>query len=193
MPHRFENAAEWSQVFDSAERDAWQKPDVVVEKLGLQEKEVVADIGAGTGYFAVRIAKRIPAGVVYAVDIEADMERFVRARADKEGLKNLRAVTANANDPMLPEAVDLVLIVDTVHHIEDRNAYFAKVKTKLKPGGRIVIVDFKKEDTPVGPPLEMRLGPDDVIADLKKSGLIQTDIDEQTLPYQYILTFRAGP
>lgn len=191
--HRFEHAEEWAKAFDDPARDQWQKPDQVVQGLGLREDSVVADIGSGTGYFAVRLARALPRGKVFGVDVEEDMARYLRERAQREGLPQIVSLRSPADDPALPEPVDLALVVNTVHHIEQRAAYFAKVRAALKPGGRVVIVDFKMGEIPVGPPEAMRLTPAQVTTELAAAGLAPVALDESTLPYQYIATFAAAP
>jgi SAM-dependent methyltransferase len=146
--HSFGDAEKWAKQFDDPQRDAWQKPDEVLDALQLQRTDKVADIGAGTGYFSVRIAKRLPDGKVFSVDIEPDMVRYLGERAQREHLSGLVPVLAAAG-PNLPEPVDLVLVVDTYHHIENRTAYFAKLMDALVPNGRVAIVDFKV-DAPEG-------------------------------------------
>lgn len=167
--HRFEDAERWAEVFDDPARDAWQKPDEIVAALALARDARVADVGAGTGYFAVRLARVVPDGKVYGVDIEPDMVRYMTERAQREGLTNLTAVLGAADDAHIPEPVDVVLVVDTYHHIADRVAYFARLGASLRPGGRLVIVDFTLE-SPMGPPPEMRIPLDRVLAELAEAG-----------------------
>lgn len=190
-PHRFQSAEEWAKAFDDPARNEWQKPDLVLAALALADDAVVADIGSGTGYFAMRLARAVPKGKVFGVDVEPDMARYLRERAQREGLSNVISLLSPVDDPRLPEPVDLVLVVNTVHHLEQRAAYFAKVKSSLKPGGRVVIVDFKLGDLPVGPPEAMRLAPATVTADLQAAGLVALSLDEATLPYQYIASYGA--
>ena len=135
MHKRFENAREWSRVFDAPDRDAWQKPDLVIAKLGLKRSSHVADIGAGTGYFTVRLAKAVPKGKVFALDVEADMVRHIDARARDEKLANVVAVQNRADNPGLGDPVDVAFLCDVVHHIEDRPAFFAKLRDRLRPAG----------------------------------------------------------
>jgi len=187
---RFDDAAKWAKEFDNTERDAWQKPDEVVEALRLDGSSSVADIGAGTGYFAARIAKRIPEGKVFAADVEPDMVRYLGERAKAEGVSNLKPVLAGADAANLPEPVDLILIVDTYHHIGHRKAYFAKLKPSLRPNGRLVIIDFKV-DSPNGPPVEHRIPPEKVAEELKDAGFTLAET-QQFLPRQYFLVFKAS-
>ena len=120
MQHRFDNPEQWAKSFDDPARDAWQMPDKVIAALKLKPGQSVADIGAGTGYFTVRLAKSPAAPKVYGVDIEPSMVNYIRERLAKEGLKNVEAVQASEDNPHLPEPVDLVLIVDTYHHSGNR-------------------------------------------------------------------------
>ncbi|MEN9797610.1 MAG: hypothetical protein RL653_1306 [Pseudomonadota bacterium] len=187
MPHRFEDPQRWSAVFDDPARDAWQKPTEVVEALSLRPTDVVADVGAGTGYFSVRLARAVPRGRVYAVDLEPAMVHHVEHRAREAGLGNVRGVVATAASPKLPEKVDLVLIVDTYHHLEDRLAWFDALREQLRPGGRVAIVDFTM-DSPHGPPPEHRVSDDQVKAEMVAAGY-PTVTEPLRLPHQYLLVF----
>ena len=187
--HSFGNAETWAKEFDDPARDVWQKPDEILDALQLPPTARVADIGAGTGYFSVRIANRVPNGKVFAVDIEPDMVRYLGERAHREHLHILQPVLASANSPNLPEAVDVALIVDTYHHIDDRVAYFSQLKSSLQPGGRLAIVDFKT-DAPEGPPSALRIPPERVIAELEQAGYALV-AKHDFLPRQYFLVFRV--
>lgn len=186
--HRFSGAERWARVFDDPARDRWQKPDEVIAALALAPDATVADIGAGTGYFAVRLARAAPKGRVYAVDIEPDMVRYLGERARRENLPNLRPVLGKPHDPQLPEPVDRVLIVDTYHHIGDRVAYFERLRARLAPGGEIAIVDFTL-DSPVGPPRSARIAADAVRAEMQRAGYALA-AQHDFLPHQYFLVFR---
>ena len=188
--HRFSGAEKWAQVFDDPARDEWQKPDEVIRALKLAPDAAVADIGSGTGYFAVRLARAVPRGRVYGVDTEPDMVRYLRERAQREGLVNVTAVAAKPNDPDIPAAVDLVILVDTYHHVPDRERYFRALQKSLKPGGRLAIIDFTL-DSPVGPPKRARIPADAVKQELLRAGykLVQ---EHAFLPHQYFLVFRPG-
>jgi SAM-dependent methyltransferase len=187
MHHSFENAEQWAKEFNDPSRDAWQKPDEVLDVLQLAPTAIIADLGAGTGYFSIRIAKRVPRAMVYAVDIEPNMLRYLGERKHQEHLMGLQPVLASADDAHLPEPVDLVLVVDTYHHIDNRTAYFAKLGEWLRPNGRLAIIDFKV-DAPEGPPPELRMPPEQVIAELAAAGyrLVAT---HAFLPRQYFLVF----
>jgi SAM-dependent methyltransferase len=185
--HSFGSAEMWAKEFDDPARDAWQKPEEVLDALRLNTTARVADLGAGTGYFSVRIARRLPEGKVFAVDIEPDMLRYLAERAHREHLHALVPVQASAEATNLPEPVDLVLVVDTYHHIGNRVAYFSRLAASLRPNGRLAIVDFKA-DAPEGPLPEQRVPPDKVTAELTAAGytLVAT---HDFLPRQYLLVF----
>ena len=187
--HSFDDAEKWAKAFDDPARDAWQKPDEVLNALHLQRTDRVADLGAGTGYFSVRIAKLVPEGKLFSVDIEPNMLRHLRERAHHENLSVLVPILASAESANLPEPVDLVLVVDTYHHIDSRITYFSKLKASLRPNGRLAIVDFKA-NSPEGPPPEHRIPPEVVISELEAAGytLVATHL---FLPRQYFLVFQA--
>lgn len=188
--HSFGGAEQWAQEFDDPKRDAWQKPHEVIQALALKPDAVIADIGSGTGYFSVRLAHMVPKGRVYGVDIEPDMVKYLAERAKREGLKNLIAVTGAPGDPLLPEKVDLILMVDTYHHIEDRDRYFRTLHDSLKPGGRIAIIDFRM-DSPDGPPKSARSTSDGIKAELNR--VDYTLVQEHAfLPNQYFLIFEQA-
>jgi len=175
-------------VFDDPARDKWQRPDDVVRELALSPSDVVADIGAGTGYFVARLSRAVPQGRVLAVDIEATLVEYMKQRAAKGGVSNFEAILAEKDDPKLPKGVKVVLVVDTYHHIGDRSAYFGRVRERLADGGRVVIVDFKKGKLPVGPPDNHKLAPEVVKSEMKAAGFSQCRSYDQ-LPYQYYLVF----
>jgi ubiquinone/menaquinone biosynthesis C-methylase UbiE len=182
--HPPRSAEEYAKVLENPERDKWQRPHEVITALKLRPDEVVADIGAGSGYFTRRLARH--AAKVYAVDIDAKLlERIAKA-----GLKNVETVLASGGDPKLPAgAVDTVFICDVLHHIEGRPAYYEKLKASLKPGGRVVIVDFHKRKLPVGPPESMKLSEEQVAQEFAAAGF-QTAETHEFLPYQYFLVFK---
>jgi ubiquinone/menaquinone biosynthesis C-methylase UbiE len=190
MEHRFDDPERYAKSFDDPARDAWQLPDRVIDALGIGRGQIVADIGAGTGYFTVRLARAPAAPKVYAVDIEKSMVEYVRQRAAKEGLKNVTAVQASADHANLPEPVDLVLVVDTYHHIPNRPAYFRTLRASMKPSARLAIIDFRK-GAPSGPPEEFRFTPDQITAELKQGGFaLQAQHD--FLPRQMFLVYTAA-
>lgn len=186
LHQHFDDAGRWSRVFDDPSRDAWQKPAEVIRALELAPGASVADIGAGTGYFSVPLARAVPQGRVFAVDVAPSMVQHLEARARREKLANLVAHQAHADDPQLPQPVDLVILVDTYHHIGAREAYFGKLRSSLTATGRLAIIDFRL-DSPVGP-RRGRVAPDTVKAELARAGY-RLVAEHDFLPYQYFLVF----
>ncbi len=175
---------------ERSERDAWQKPGEVVKALELKNGDVVADIGAGTGYFARPLARAVaPDGKVYAVDIAADILGYLKERADKENLHNIVTVVSRADDPMLPaNAVGLAFFCDTTHHIANRTSFYRKLSLGLKEHGRMAIIDYPP-DSPHAPHQPNQLVPrSQVISEAEEAGFKFVK-DFQLLPYHYFLLF----
>jgi len=182
--HRPHSADEWARLLEDPERDAWQKPREVVISLDIKPADVVADIGAGSGYFTRRLARH--AATVYAVDTD---EKLL-AMASKGAPDNVRTILADPNDPRLPEnSVDLIFICDVLHHVENRPEYYRKLLKALKPGGRIVNIDFFKKPLPVGPRPEMKLSEEHVESEFQAAGMRLVTKRLHLLPYQYYLVF----
>jgi len=186
-PHGpFSDADRSAQHLDDPSRDEWQRPDEVVSALGLTPSMTVADLGAGTGYFATRLARALPQGQVLATDVEPDMVRHLAERAKRERLPNLRAVHATpAASGLGAGSVDAILVVHVWHHVADRAALALDLAAALKRGGRLLVVEFAP-DARRGPPAEMRLGPERVVADLAGVGL-DARVSAIALPEQYVV------
>lgn len=177
-------------MLDNPARDAEQKPGEVIAALGLKTGERIADIGAGSGYFTFRFARHVgPGGEVLAVDVNPDMIVHLNERIRDLQIDNVRTILAPPADPLLaPASVDLVFICNTWHHIGDHPRYLGLLEKALKPGGRIVIVDYRKKDVAVGPPAEMRVAREDVVGEFEKSGF-RLAAEHDFLPHQYFLVF----
>jgi SAM-dependent methyltransferase len=186
--HRFQNAEQWARYFDDPARDQWQMPHQVIQHLELAPDSKVADLGAGTGYFAVRLA-HMTKGKVYAVDVEPDMVKYLGERAAREKLANLQAVQASPADARLPEKVDRVLLVDVYHHIPDRERYFGKLKSSLAPQAQVAIIDFRME-APVGPPPSSRVAEAEVVGEMERAGYALVKRHD-FLPNQFYLVFAS--
>src|SRR5438552_18597200 len=145
-PHSFADGEHWSTVFDDPSGDAWQKPAELVAALGLHPGMTVGDLGAGTGYFSRHLSAAVgPEGTVLAVDTEPNMVARLRERAEAERTVNVVPILASADNPRLPaHATDLVLIVDTFHHIADLLTYLHGLRRCLRPGGRVGVSDWAK-------------------------------------------------
>jgi SAM-dependent methyltransferase len=190
LVHRFESAEQWAKLLDDPGRDAWQRPAEVIAAMRISEGQMVADIGAGTGYFLAHLARAVGArGKVLGCDVEPDMVRYMSERAAREGLVNVEAKLVPLDDPGLPAgAVDRVLIVDTWHHIAGRTAYAAKLRSGLAPGGAVYVVDFTME-AKQGPPPAYRLRAEQIVDELTAGGL-KASVIEETLPDHYIVVGR---
>jgi ubiquinone/menaquinone biosynthesis C-methylase UbiE len=186
---RFDDPKKWSASFDDPERDKWQMPGRIVEALALKPADIVADIGAGTGYMAVRFARALKGGTVLAVDIEPNMVKHMAERAKAAGIDNLRGVIGGAQSPNLPEAVDVAFLLNVYHHIDARPAYFNQLRASLKPGGRVAIVDFRP-DAPAGAPKHMRISAEKITEEMKAAGYKPAGSFD-FLPRQSFLVFQA--
>jgi ubiquinone/menaquinone biosynthesis C-methylase UbiE len=171
------------------DREEWQQPIRVMDTLGIGDGSVVADLGAGSGWFTIRLASRVgPNGKVFAEDIQRPMIQAINVRVESLGIKNVHTLLGIASDPRLPEPVDAVLIVDAYHEMEQPVALLRNVVQRLKPAGRVGIVNFTKEGGGPGPPMNERVDPERVIADAQAAGL-KLRSRETFLKYQYLLIF----
>jgi ubiquinone/menaquinone biosynthesis C-methylase UbiE len=175
---------------EGPDREAWQKPDRIMDALGIAEGSFVADLGAGGGWFTIRLARRVgPNGLVYAEDIQRQMIEAIDRRVRREEIRNVALVLGTAEDPRLPvAALDAALMVDAYHEVENKLAFLRNVKLALKPNGRIGIVEFKNDGGGPGPPMEQRIEPQRVIEHARQAGL-RLISQETFLPYQYLLVF----
>ncbi len=182
-------------LLERPERDAYQKPDQVMAVLAFRPGERVADIGAGSGYFARRVSKAVgPAGDVLAIDIAPEVLEYLEARARREGLANIRVQRVAPDDPQLPSGgVDTILMVDTLHYVKDRGAYARKLRAGLAPGGRVVVIDFvpkSPEERPWGPPPEQKMSREEVDAAMAEAGLAPARV-HGFLAEQFFVEYRA--
>jgi len=175
--------------YENEDREYWQRPDEVIRSLGDLSDKVVADIGAGTGYFTLRILPK--AKKVIAIDIDPRMTKFIeelKTQLDEEFSEKLEIRLADADDPKLNMTeVDIIFLSNTYAYIENRPAYLKSLTTKLKPGGKVVIVDFKKKQIPVHPDQADRVALFEVERELIQAGYDIDKSDDRTLLYQYIL------
>jgi ubiquinone/menaquinone biosynthesis C-methylase UbiE len=175
-------------------RAEWQRPLEVIAALELVRSERVADIGAGTGYFTLPIARALGAqGTVYAVDVDQRMIDYLKDRLAHAGQQRVTVIKCTPDDPLLePASVDTILFVNTWHHIPDHRAYLKKLDRALAPGGRIVIIDFlpkPREERGFGPPLEMQLPREVVDQEMAQAGFTPTRVHD-FLEEQYFVEYR---
>ncbi len=191
--NQFMHQADFDQLaarFEDPARAEWQKPEKTIASLGTLDGKTVADIGAGTGYFSFPISKL--AAKVIAIDID---RRFLDYIAQKKQTQKIGGnietrLTKPDSAGLKPGEADMVLIVDTYHHIEGRIDYLRKLKECLRKDGVLVIIDFKKMKTPPGPPIELRVAEEQVESELKSAGFTIVSADRDLLPYQYIIKAR---
>jgi predicted methyltransferase len=179
---------------EGSDRDAWQRPDQIMDALLIGEGSTVADLGAGGGWFTVRLAERVgPNGRVYAEDVQAEMIQAIERRMAREGLEKIvKTVLGTQTDPKIPELVDAVLIVDAFPEMTQPVTLLRNLAKSLKPAGIIGIVNFKKDGGGPGPKMEERVDPERVIRDARAAGL-ELRKRENFLRYQYLLTFGVAP
>jgi arsenite methyltransferase len=177
-------------ALEDPKRDEYQKPHEVLSALKLRPGEVIADIGVGSGYFTFRLAHHVGAkGKVYAVDVSADMIRYVNRRIRDLNVTNVVSVLADPDDPLLPErSIDRFFLCDVWHHVENPTRYLSALRKALKPGGEIVMIDFQKKELPLGPPLQMKIAREDLIRQMEANGF-RLATEHTFLPYQYFLVF----
>jgi ubiquinone/menaquinone biosynthesis C-methylase UbiE len=180
-------------VLEGPDRDAWQKPDLIMDALGIGEGSVVADLGAGGGWFTVRLARRVgPNGMVFAQDVQSQMLEAIKRRVGREGLRNVEYVQGSPDDPRLPPGrLDAVLIVDAYHELANPIKLLRNVSVSLKVTGRIGIVDFTLEGGGPGPPLNQRKSEESVIKEARQAGLrvVNRVNRESFFQFQYMLIF----
>jgi ubiquinone/menaquinone biosynthesis C-methylase UbiE len=178
--------------YEDPERKNWQSPELVLQKMGNLSGKTVADIGVGTGYFAFRIIQE--GAHVIGVDIDKRFLDYIEERKAELSPEIASHLETRLTVPESPELntneVDWVLVVNTYHFLENRVDYLNKLNKAIKPGGKIMIIDFKKGYSPVGPPDSAKVLPDETMSELKSAGFQVIDNDETSLQYQYIIRAR---
>lgn len=177
-------------LLEMPDRDLWQLPEQIMDVLGIAERTVVADVGAGSGWFTVRLARRVgPNGIVYSQDVQPEMLAAISRRVQREGLTNVRPIQGKGSDPRLPRnTLDAIVLVGVYYEIADKITMLRNLATGLKPQGRIGVIDFKLQGGGPGPPMEERVDPKIVVRDAAAAEL-QLLSQETFLPYQYFLVF----
>jgi ubiquinone/menaquinone biosynthesis C-methylase UbiE len=174
-------------LLEAPDRAAWQKPEQIMDALHIADGSKVADIGAGAGWFTVHLAHRIgPNGIVYAEDVQREMLEAIRRRVGRLGLQNVQTRLGTESDPNLPvAALDAVAMVDSYQEVADRVTFLKNLARSIKPNGRIGIVNYKPGRGGPGPAENVRVDKAVVVADAKAAEL--RIVDEETLPYQYLI------
>lgn len=179
------------EMFEDESRAEWQMVDEIIAAVGIKEGGAIADIGGGSGYFSRPLARAVgKSGIVYCCDFATKLLDFLQIKAKEEGLDNIVTVYAAEDRPMLPpKSIDMAFVCDTNHHIENRVEYYTKLKTVLRPGGKVVIIDWHKRDQKVGPPASHNLAQEVAMQELQDAGY-ELVKEETFLPYQYFLIYQ---
>jgi ubiquinone/menaquinone biosynthesis C-methylase UbiE len=180
--------ADW---LERSEREIEELPETALDKIGIKPGMVVADVGAGVGYFSIRIAKRVaPTGKILAVDVQPEMLAILKDRAAKAKLTNIQPILGSESDPHLPpESCDLILMVDVYHELSQPQRMLQKMKQALKSDGRLVLLEYRKEDPHIPIRSEHKMSVQEAKAEVEAEGfkLAETLSD---LPRQHIFIFR---
>ena len=175
------------EVLELKDREKWQKPEEIMKYLELTISHVVADLGCGTGYFSVPISSKVKK--VYAIDVQQEMLDYLEKKIQKNHIKNIKTLLSTDNViPLENESVDVLLSVNTLHEFQNRDRIIKEIYRVIKQTGRIVIVDFRKEGTKFGPPVNIRISKKQAISMFKKQNM--TIEKNRNLPNQYLLVFR---
>jgi len=184
--------ADW---LERPDRDGEQRPDEVIQVMGLADDDVVADIGCGTGYFTRPMARAVaPRGRVYAVDIQPEMLRLLRERVEEEGLTNVEPVLSESDDPKLPPgSLDWILLVDVYHEFQQPRAMLAKMREALKPDGKIALLEYRLEGlSAVHIKEDHRMSPEQVLREWEPAGY-RLAARHEFLPTQHFFVFEKAP
>lgn len=189
-----EESDELAALLANFEREVWQKPKMIISRMGDLTDKTVADIGAGYGYFTFRLAQE--AEKVIAIDIDSVALEVIteeKKKLDEEIRKRIETRLCPPDDPNLkPNEADLAIFVNTYIYIADRVDYLQRLKEGVTPGGRLLIIDFKKKNLPFGPPSELKLSLSQIEQELSRAGWQQVQSDDTSLDYQYIVTATRG-
>jgi len=185
----FAEVEKYIAFLERKDRAGWQKPDEVVAALGLAGDETVVDIGAGSGYFAFRLAKALPRGKVIAADVEPEMVRHIHHKAMTDGARNIEARLIKATAPSVPAGVDLVFICDVLHHVPRRAVWLRKIVAAMPAGARLALIEFKEGKLPEGPPEAMKIPRARIVELVSAAGLALAAEHTKLLPYQTFLVF----
>lgn len=185
----FAETEKYIEFLERADRAAWQKPDAVVAALHLAGTETLVDVGAGSGYFTFRFAKALPRGKVIATDVDPEMIRHIHHKVLTQGIRNVKVVLAGPKDPSVDAAADVVFVCDVIHHVDGREAWLRKLAAEMKPGARLVVIEFKEGKLPEGPPEPVKIPKAKLVSMLEAAGFSLQADDPKLLPYQTFLTF----
>jgi ubiquinone/menaquinone biosynthesis C-methylase UbiE len=183
--------ADW---LDRPERTMEENPDAALDALHLKPGMVVGDVGAGTGFFSLKMAKRVgPMGKVYSEDVQPEMLRLLRQNAAKAKLSNIETVLGSETDPKLPSGqLDLIILVDVYHEFSQPQKMLRRMREALKPNGRLVLLEYRKEDPTIPIRPEHKMSVQEVKTEVEAEGFQLADVIE-TLPRQHIIILTKTP
>ena len=175
-----------TDVLDAKERKIWQNPEEILGAIEIKPAFVVADIGAGSGFFALPLSKKV--AKVYAVDVQLEMLKYLEKKIRGFGIENIESFLARQNEiPLTSRSVDLLLSINTLHEFDDKKRMISEMARVLRDGGKAVISDWKKKNTLFGPPIAIRLSKEQAI-DMFKEDF--SPLKEEDLQYHYLLVFK---
>jgi predicted methyltransferase len=180
-------------MLEVPDRVQWNKPDLIMDALSIADGSIVADLGAGGGWFTSRLARRVgPKGLVYAEDIQPLMIEAIKRRVQRETLMNVRTVLGTTKDSGLPRGLDAVVIVGAYHEMEDPVALLKDAAESLKPQGRIGVVEYTAGAGGPGPDPDQRVSPDTVINGARAANL-QVISQDSIPPFMYMIILGKAP
>lgn len=185
----FEDTEKYIAFLERQDRLKWQKPDAVIEKLNLKGDEIIADIGAGSGYFSFRFASKLPKGKVYAIDAKPEMLRHIHHKSMSKNVQNVEIIPAAYNDPKVPKDSDIVFICDTLHHVKKKSIWLKRLYSEMKKGARVILIEFKEGQLPEGPPEQIKIPRKEIISEFVNAGFRKISEDNKLLPYQTFIVF----
>ncbi len=185
----FQDTEKYIEFLEKKERAAWQKPDEVISAMKLRGSEVIADVGAGSGYFSFRFSKALPGGKVYAIDIDPGMLRHIHHKSLSGERGNIDVILATGDDPKVPGNADIVFICDVLHHVENRSHWLLKLYSEMKKDSHLILVEFKEGKLPQGPPEHMKISGKEMVTLVARAGFDLVKKDSRLLPYQNYFEF----
>ena len=185
----FEDVKKYIDFLERKDRDEWQKPGKVISAINLKGNEVLADIGAGSGYFTFRLLTMLPRGKVIAIDAEPGMVRHIHHKVKTAGIRNIEVLLASYDDPHAPKAADIVFVCDVLHHVKKRDEWVSKLYKEMKPSSKLVLIEFKEGSIPEGPPASLKISSKEMLSLLTNAGFTLIKHDMQLLPYQNYFEF----
>jgi ubiquinone/menaquinone biosynthesis C-methylase UbiE len=185
----FADVEKYIEFLERSDRAIWQKPDTVVLSMGLKGTETIADVGAGSGYFSFRFTDKLPKGKVIAIDIEPEMIRHIHHKVMSSNIKNIEVILASADDPKIPEKVDIVFICDVLHHLKNRDKWLDKLYSEINKGAKLILIEFKEGNLPEGPPENIKISAKEMLTVVKAAGFELIENNTSILPYQNYFVF----